>query len=128
MYNSLDLFQTAHAMARHAGARQAVVAQNIANADTPGYQAQQIASFKDAFNGADTTDMRVTRPGHMTAGSQGQTTATVTTSASEPSPNGNTVSLEDELMNSVAVSREHNRALAIYKHTMTILRTSLGRG
>ena len=128
MYNSLDLFQTAHAMARHAGARQAVVAQNIANADTPRYQAAQIAPFKDAFDGiATSTGMQTTRPGHMTATGGAPATATIATSESEPSPNGNTVSLEDELLNSVAISREHNRALTIYRHTMTILRTSLGR-
>lgn len=128
MYTSLDLFQTAHAMARHAGARQAVVAQNIANADTPGYQAAQIASFQDAFDGASTpAQMTVTRAGHMTGGEGAPVTAVKTLSDGEPSPNGNTVSLEDELMNSVAISREHNRALTIYRHTMTVLRTSLGR-
>ncbi len=128
MYSSLDLFQTAHAMARHAGARQTVVAQNIANADTPGYEATQIAPFKEAFDGtASSTGMQLTRPGHMTAGDHATATATITTSDSEPSPNGNTVSIEDELMNSVAISREHDRALAIYRHTMTVLRTSLGR-
>lgn len=128
MYNSLDLFQTAHAMARHAGARQAVVAQNIANADTPDYKAAQIAPFKDAFDGtAASTGLNTTRPGHMTVSGGAPVTAVTSLSGSEPSPNGNTVSLEDELMNSVAISREHNRALAIYRHTMTILRTSLGR-
>ena len=127
MYSSLDLFQTAHAMARHAGARQAVVARNIANADTPGYAAQQIAPFKDAFDSIETSAaMRLTRPGHMTAADPAPVTTTITTSDGEPSPNGNTVSVEDELLNSVAVSREHNRALAIYRHTMTVLRTSLG--
>ena len=128
MHSSLDLFQTAHAMARHAGARQAVVAQNIANADTPGYQAQQIAPFKDTYNARSSANMQATRPGHITAAGQGPLNVSVTASSAEPSPNGNTVSLEDELMNSIAVSREHNRALAIYRHTMTILQTSLGRG
>jgi len=33
MYQNVELFQTAGAMARHAGSRQAVVAQNIANAE-----------------------------------------------------------------------------------------------
>jgi flagellar basal-body rod protein FlgB len=127
MHHSLDLFQTAYAMAQHAGARQAVVARNIANADTPGYKAQQVAPFKDVVDGSALGEVRTTRPGHMTSPSQGPATVTVTASNSEPSPNGNTVSLEEELMNSIAVSREHNRALTIYRHTMTILRTSMGR-
>ena len=45
----------------------------------------------------------------------------------EPSPNGNTVSLETEMLNGVEVAREHSQALAIYKHALGIIRTSLGR-
>ncbi|PUB11783.1 FlgB family protein [Yoonia sediminilitoris] len=127
MYNSLDLFQTAAAMARHAGSRQAVVARNIAHADTPGYAAQHIPAFQDVYKDGEPNQMRATRAGHVRGGAQAATGAVLTTTNSEASPNGNTVSLEEELLNSVAVSREHNRALAIYKHGMTILRNSLGR-
>lgn len=127
MHNSLDLFQTAGAMARHAGARQAVVARNIANADTPGFQAQEIAAFRDVYREGPNTEMRATRAGHFTPDAQTHSTR-LTTDVGTPSPNGNTVSLEDELLNSISVSREHNRALTIYRHAMTVLRTSLGRG
>lgn len=127
MYNSLELFQTASALARHAGARQAVVARNIANADTPGFQAQSIGAFKDVYHANGHSDMRATRAGHITASEQG-TLISQSSASGSPSPNGNTVSIEDELLNSVDVSRDHNRALAIYRHTMTVLRTSLGRG
>ena len=127
MYNSLALFQTATAMARHAGARQAVVARNIANADTPGYEAQKIAPFQDVYSASGSSSMRATRPGHLPGVAGGGTPAVTASSQAEPSPNGNTVSLEEELLNSVAVSREHSRALAIYRHGMTVLRTTLGR-
>ena len=127
MHNSLDLFQTAGAMARHAGARQAVVARNIANADTPGFQAQEIAAFRDVYRKGANTEMRATRAGHFAPDPQTHSTG-LTTDVGTPSPNGNTVSLEDELLNSISVSREHNRALTIYRHAMTVLRTSLGRG
>lgn len=128
MYQSLDLFQTAGAMARHAGARQAVVARNIANADTPGFRAQSIASFKDSYRAAQATPMRATRAGHLTGDMGGASATRTQVATGTPSPNGNTVSLEDELLNSVAVGREHNRALTVYRHTMTVLRSSLGRG
>ena len=128
MHNSLDLFQTAGAMARHAGARQAVVARNIANADTPGFAAQNIGAFKDVYRANDGGAARTTRPGHMSSSMAGPSAAAVNTKTGDPSPNGNSVSLEDELMNSVVVSREHNRALTVYRHAMTVLRTSIGRG
>ena len=127
MYDSLDVFQTAAAMAKHAGARQALVARNIANADTPGYKAEHIAAFKEAYEGHPAASMRTTRSGHMGGQSHHSASREVVATTSEPSPNGNTVSIEDELLNSVAVSREHSRALTIYRHSMTVLRTSLGQ-
>ncbi|WP_019955550.1 FlgB family protein [Yoonia vestfoldensis] len=127
MYQSLELFQTAGAMARHAGARQAVVTRNIANADTPGYHAQEIAPFRDVYGSNPAPTLRQTRPGHQ-APDVTPIAARPVAGRSEPSPNGNNVSLEDEMLASVAVAREHSRALAIYRHGMTILRTTLGRG
>jgi len=127
MYNSLDLFQTASAMARHAGARQAVVARNIANADTPGFQAEQIPAFKDVYREDSSSAMRATRAGHLSGVIEHSPPRSLAPTGTA-SPNENTVSIEDQLLNSIAVGREHNRALTIYRHTMTVLRTSLGRG
>ena len=128
MYQSLDLFQTAGAMARHAGQRQAVVARNIANADTPGYRAQQIAPFSDTYGAQAAIPLRHSRPGHIAGEPAMMSPARITDAPAEGSPNGNTVSLEEELLASVAVAREQSRALAIYRHGMTVLRTALGRG
>ena len=126
MYESLDIFRTAAAMARHAGARQAVVAENIANADTPGYRARAIGPFEENYAPAAGSALRATRPGHMQAqGSAGSARLELTNE--EPSPNGNTVSLETEMLNGVEVAREHSQALAIYKHALGIIRSSLGR-
>lgn len=126
MYKNLDLFMVSSQMARHAGARQAIVATNIANSDTPGYQARAIAPFTDSYRSTGTGQMQATRPGHVGL----QTGAAMTRAelaGQEPSPNGNTVSLEQEMLNAVNVEREHNRALTIYKHALTVMRTSLGR-
>jgi flagellar basal-body rod protein FlgB len=46
----------------------------------------------------------------------------------EPSPNGNTVSLETELVRSASAKRQHDVSLAIYRSSLDILRASLGRG
>jgi flagellar basal-body rod protein FlgB len=126
MYESLDIFRTAAAMAQHAGARQAVVAENIANADTPGYRARTIAAFADSYKADAGLALRATRPGHLRADNTAATPRPEF-SDDEPSPNGNNVSLETEMLNGVEVAREHSQALAIYKHALGILRTSLGR-
>ena len=44
------------------------------------------------------------------------------------SPNGNTVSLEDEMVKAADVRHQHELALAVYSSALNILRTSLGRG
>jgi flagellar basal-body rod protein FlgB len=127
MYQSLDLFQTAADMARHAGARQALTARNVANADTPGYVAQHMRSFQDSYADAPAAHMFATRSGHFMTTDQAGTALLRDDAATEPSPNGNAVSIEEEMMNAVEISREHSRALAIYQHAMTVLRISLGR-
>ncbi len=126
MYESLDLFQTSAAMARHAGARQALVAENIANADTPGFRARAIGAFSETYQANAVQAMRTTRAGHLRADASPSAARPVMTD-DEPSPNGNSVSLEQEMLNGVEVAREHSRALAIYKHALGIIRTSLGR-
>lgn len=45
----------------------------------------------------------------------------------ELSPNGNTVSLEVEMVASAEVQGAHDRALAIYGSGLNILRAGLGR-
>ncbi|MBU2992390.1 FlgB family protein [Octadecabacter sp. 1_MG-2023] len=126
MFTNLNLFQTSYAMARHAGARQAVTAANMANADTPNYRAQTMESFADSYENSSAGEMRTTRAGHMDVNGSSLTPSTDFTDA-EASPNGNSVSLEQEMINAVEVQREHNRALAIYKHSLDVVRMSIGR-
>lgn len=126
MFKNLNLFQTANAMAVHAGRQQAIAATNIANADTPGYRAKRLASFSDTYQSNLSTHMRAQRAGHLegnaTLFSAGQHDA-----SSYMDPNGNSVSLETEMLASVDAVRQHDRAIAIYRHGMTLLRTSLGK-
>jgi len=127
LFEDLKVFQTSFAMARHAGARQAMTAANMANADTPGFRALSMPSFAETFDAAQQpAAMRATRPNHMGIG-DGATTAMEEFSDAEASPNGNTVSLEQEMINSVEIQREHDRALAIYKHSLDVIRMSIGR-
>lgn len=125
MFQNLEIFRMAHAMASHAGARQAVVARNMANADTPGYAAQDIAPFAESYLAGRNSGLRPTRGTHLngTAGDY----AVIERRDAVPDPNGNSVSLETEMLTAVAVKRQHDRALAIYKSSLTVLRAALGR-
>jgi flagellar basal-body rod protein FlgB len=128
MFTDLNVFKTAFAMAEHAGKRQALVAENMANADTPGFRPKDLEHFKNAFTTNPTADtMRATRSGHLGAmsGTDFKWETVVHTRGVDPNENG--VSIEDEMLRAVDVRRQHDRALSIYKSALNILRTSLGR-
>ncbi|MFB9148530.1 FlgB family protein [Roseovarius ramblicola] len=128
MLEEIDLFRLSHAMARHAGARQAVVAQNMANADTPGYAARDIAPFSAYLEGGAGFAARATRPGHFGAPATAPGFAPRIDRGAVRDPNGNSVALETEMLRGVEVRRQHDRALAIYRSGLNVLRAAIGRG
>lgn len=127
MFQGLNVFKVAHAMATHAGHRQSIVAQNIANADTPGYKARDIQRFDAVYKGDAGTGMRASRGGHLNAGDGAMGSLHAFDTDAQTDPNGNSVSVELELLKGVENKRQHDRAIAIYKSSMNVLRTSLGR-
>lgn len=128
MFTGLNVFKMAYAMSTHAGQRQAVIAQNIANADTPGFRSRDIESFQNSYASDTNTGMRASRGGHIDNGSGPHTEWPVQIVDAPQDPNDNSVSIELELLKSTETKRQHDRALAIYKSSMSVLRTSLGRG
>lgn len=127
MFQNLDIFRMAQAMSQHAATRQALSARNMANADTPGYAAQGLPRFADIYRGDPAAfGLRATRDTHLNNGAHafqsliGERTA-------ERDPNGNSVSLETEMLEAVNAKRQHDRAVTIYKTSLGVLRTAIGR-
>jgi len=117
MFDRLEIFSLASSLARHSAARQAVVAQNIANSDTPGYRARDVADFSETM-----------RAMSSTSANPADALPIRTIDAGTPaSPNGNSVSLELEMLRGIEAQRVHSRALRVYGSAMSILRSSLGR-
>jgi flagellar basal-body rod protein FlgB len=128
MFTDLNVFRMAKAMAVHAGQRQAIIAQNVANADTPGYQARDLMPFADSFQQQHSRGfMQASREGHLNAGVSGGQDLSRSEMMTESDPNDNSVSIEQEMLRGVDAKRQHDRAIAIYKSSLTIVRTSLGR-
>ncbi len=125
MFEKLELTRMAQALAAQSGARMAVIAENVANADTPGYKAKDIPAFADVY-AAEGLEMRATRAGHLDAPSPVMTQIPDKVRGHE-SPNGNSVSLEAEMVKSVEARQSHEMALAIYRATSDVVRASLGR-
>ena len=126
MFEKLELTRMAQAMATNAGARLGIIARNVANADTPGYKAMDLPGFAESYREASGEGMRASRAGHL--GRDGdQPAAVARRDAGAAAPNGNSVSLEMEMVKSVGVRQDHEMALAIYRNTSDIIRASLGR-
>ncbi|MBW6505393.1 MAG: FlgB family protein [Rhodobacteraceae bacterium] len=127
MFEKVAILQIAQAMASHAALRQSAISQNIANADTPGYAARDVAPFAETYAATSGGAMRANRPEHMAAQGNARATVSLRSENGSMSPNGNSVSLEDEMVKAVEVKRQHDLALAIYKTSLGVLRSGLGR-
>lgn len=125
MFDIPDLMRVAQDLARHASARQAVIAGNIAQADTPGFRARDLPAFGSA---PEQVHLAAPRPTHLSAQmSSARLAPQIDRHAPSFSPNGNTVSLEREMMRAAQTRQSHDMALATYSSARTILRMALGR-
>jgi len=118
MINSLSLLDLAAEKARHSAARQSVIAQNVANADTPGYRAKDVEPF---------TRFLARSQAQPDGGANASPTTIERSVFGAASPDRNTVSLEAEMMRAGEAARDHETAIAIYSKAMAFLRTALGR-
>jgi flagellar basal-body rod protein FlgB len=98
--------------------RQSVLAENVANANTPGYQAKDLApmSFGNALQQVSmtTTDPRDLVP----PGMSGVNAKTVNTASFETLPTGNSVDLEQQMMQVSETSVNYQLMTSIY-HQVT---------
>lgn len=126
MFQNLDVFKTAMSLASHAGLKQAVTAQNVANSDTPGYRSKAVKPFNELFQQTSGGfELRTTRTGHI--GAMDRQSAALVGSVSDSDPNGNSVAIETEILNSVDAKRQHDRALAVYRASLGMLRSTLSK-
>ncbi|WP_347137605.1 FlgB family protein [Paracoccus sp. SSK6] len=125
MFENIEMMRMARALGQHASQRQITVARNIANADTPGFKAKDVASFTDSYRAA-SAPLRTTDPRHLDAPDWSPATY-MTAAETGVSPNGNSVSLEEEMLKAAEVKRSHDLSLGIYSSALDLMRTSIGR-
>lgn len=106
--------------------RQRVLAQNIANADTPGYQPRDLTPFAQALGRATASGgLARTDPRHMVSSTGG--TARTDRAAAERSPNGNAVALDQQALKVAETDQAHALALGLHRSWAGLYRTALGR-
>lgn len=117
--------------------KQRVISQNIANADTPNYQAKELQpqDFRGLLDKAPTRGsskssvrLATTNAAHMTPGGGRTSQAGVEKSeAYEASPSGNNVVLEEQMLNMANTQLEYGTMINLYRKQVSMLRISLGK-
>jgi flagellar basal-body rod protein FlgB len=110
-------------------ARQRVLAENVANADTPNYRARDLAppDFERSLQAA-SLDLARTEPGHIVGQGDGDTRfAAAGNLRYEVRPGGNAVSHEDEMMKVASNQMDFQAVTEIYTHSLALLKVAIGK-
>lgn len=128
----LKLFQRMSERMGWLGARQQVLAQNIANADTPNFVPHDMKplNFADHLTGVAPVVQAKTDPRHMAGASA--PTASVddqkTKKQYETAPVGNSVVLEEQMMRLADAQANYQLMTNLYRKHVDLLKMALGRG
>ncbi len=130
----LPVLQALKGKLRFHETRQKVLAENVANAETPGYTARDIKApdfFRVAVDGeADSgVSTMLTNPMHIA------TPAISNVSPLRPekvggydvTPDGNAVSLEDQMMKVTSNQMDFQTVTSLYQRSLGILKTAVGK-
>lgn len=108
--------------------RQSVLAENVANASTPGYKALDLEpfSFSNALNETNATGLMVDDPRHIIPASMaGVNTKTTKTKSFETLPSGNSVDLEQQMMQVSKTSVDYQTVTSIYQEITSWFRIAV---
>jgi flagellar basal-body rod protein FlgB len=112
--------------------RQSLLAENVANADTPHYRPRDLTPIDPAAarreqGGGGLTPVR-THASHMLSGMAANGEARAKESDTfEVRPRGNAVSLEQEMMKVTETQLDYQLASGLYSRGIGLLKTALGR-
>jgi flagellar basal-body rod protein FlgB len=101
----VNLFKLASQHGAWLSLRQATVAGNVANAQTPGYKAREVTEFETVLD-KKFVELETTHPGHLVGPSGERLQLELYRDGTwETSHSGNSVRLEEELMKAAETSR-----------------------
>jgi flagellar basal-body rod protein FlgB len=127
----LPLFSVLKSRMRWLEERQKVLAENVANADTPRYRARDLKQldFNAELNATmPRVELAATAPGHIAAPAGGATSFQQTPRGSfETKPSGNAVVLEEEMMKVAQTQMDHQTVTSLYARGLALLKTAIGK-
>lgn len=130
----LPVLQALKGKLRFHESRQKVLAENVANAETPGYRARDIKApdfFRMAVEGEgnDGVSTVLTNPMHI-AGPLIDNSAPFRpekVGGYEVTPDGNAVSLEDQMMKVTGNQMDFQTVTSLYQRSIGLLKTAVGK-
>jgi len=131
--NKLTLFGLVKGRMSWLTRRQEVLAQNVANSDTPNYKPKDLKafSFKDMVQNKTTILNPVTtNPKHMTGASRSASPFDVVVNQTpyETSPDGNAVVLEEQMGKIGETQAQFQLTNELYRKHMGMITIALGKG
>ncbi len=110
--------------------RQKLLAENVANADSPGFKPRDLKPFDMMAAAQQRTDTAAmparTHAGHM-ASKSAQPPGARSAKAFESTQTGNAVSLEDEMLKMSQNNSDYQMATTLYTKSLSYLRIALGK-
>jgi flagellar basal-body rod protein FlgB len=122
----LSLFRLAEQRLDWLDRRQKVLAQNIANADTPGYAARDLLPFADRLRAAGHVAPARTSKLHLSSGT-GPPGARTDRHPRETTLDGNRVGLDEQLMKVSDTEIHQGLTTSVYRKYLGLFRIALGR-
>lgn len=107
--------------------RQRVLAENVANADTPNYHARDLAppDFERALTASLT--LARTNPEHIGGGGGGSQFGDDSNLHYEVRPRGNTVTHEDEMLKLAGNQMDYDAAVSMYTHSLSLIKMAIDK-
>jgi flagellar basal-body rod protein FlgB len=125
----LSLFQALGEKMRWHQTRQGVLAENVANADTPNYIERDLEAvrFDGGLKSTATLTTSATSPMHIAVSSNGLGRFDADSAPFEITPSGNGVTLEDEMMKVAGNDMDYQAVTALYTRSIRLIKTAIGR-
>ncbi len=121
----IHLFELAAQQARYLSTSQSVIADNVANANTPGFRARALQPFSEVLDQTRLT-LASTNPGHLDVpATEAQAASTTDADPWEVAESGNSVSLEQELIKAGDVNRSYSLNSSLVKAFHGMLMSSV---
>lgn len=130
--SKLPLFQALSQKMKWHQTRQTLLAENVANAETPNYRGRDLKefTFSDHVNQlqAQGISTATTNTQHISVeGQPSHDFGARRLNSFEITPEGNRVVLEDEMMKVASNQMEYQTATTLYTRSIRLLRTALGK-